>query len=259
VLKLRVFTVAVLLPAVAAAAFWLPGPWWSAFLMVAILIGGTEWSRLAGFGRARAAVFSLLIAACCATLWWSSLRQQTTWVYAASIVFWCTAVPYALWRKPAQTALRSTLTGIVVLVPTWLALVELQVRPAMMFALLAVVWISDSAAYGAGHAWGRHKLAPTVSPGKTWEGVAGAFAAVAVYAAVFHFWWFPATDFAFVLLSFFAITTLGILGDLYESLLKRKAGVKDSGTLLPGHGGMLDRIDALTAAMPLAALLFAQT
>ena len=227
--------------------------------MLAILVGGAEWSRLAAFDRTSATAFSLLIAAGCAALWWSASRQHSIWVYAGSIAFWCTVVPYALWRKPAHNGIGATVTGIVVLVPTWLALVELQGQPAMMFALLAVVWISDSAAYGAGHAWGRNKLAPTVSPGKTWEGVAGAFAAVAVYAAVFHFWWFPATDFAFVLFSFFAITTLGILGDLYESLLKRKAGVKDSGTLLPGHGGMLDRIDALTAAMPLAALLFARS
>ena len=258
-LKLRVLTVAVLLPAFAAAAFWLPGPWWAAFLFVLILFGAAEWARLAGFTLAWSAVFNGLIAIACGVLWWAASPVHACWVYAASLAFWCIAVPGALWRKPAQNHLRAALTGVLVLVPTWLALVELQRQPAMLIALLAVIWISDSAAYGAGHAWGRHKLAPAVSPGKTWEGVAGAFAAVAVYAAVFHFWWFPATDFAFVLVSFFAITTLGILGDLYESLLKRKAGVKDSGTLLPGHGGVLDRIDALTAAMPLAALLFARS
>lgn len=257
-LKLRVLTVAVLLPAFTACAFFLPAAWWGALLFAATLLAAREWSQLAGFDHITSAVFYLCVSLGCAL---ALVRGDLdTPLFAASVFFWILAVPLVLWRKPS---LRNTgigmVAGFLLLVPMWLAALRLQADPALMLGLLAVVWISDSAAYGAGHALGRHKLAPAISPGKTWEGVGGAFAAVAVYAAIFHFWWYPATDFQYVLAAFFAITVLGILGDLFESLLKRSAGVKDSGTLLPGHGGVLDRIDALTAALPLAALLFGKS
>jgi phosphatidate cytidylyltransferase len=257
VLKLRILTVAALLPVFVAGAFWLPNAWWAAALFVITMLGAGEWSRLAGFGRFISAVFHGLLALGCAAVWLDG--DLDMWIYAASILFWIVVAPLALWRK---SILRSHVAlgaaGLVVLLPMWLALVRLQFHPGLMLAMLAVVWVSDTAAYGAGRALGRHKLAPLISPGKTWEGVGGAFAAVAVYAAIFHFWWFPAMDPWFVLIAFIAMTILGILGDLVESLLKRNAAVKDSGTLLPGHGGILDRVDALTAAMPLAALLFAR-
>jgi phosphatidate cytidylyltransferase len=258
VLKLRVLTIAVLLPAFAAAAIYLPGIWWSAILFAAVLVAAGEWSRLAGFGRAMSALFYFVLGLAC-TLAWMYVDWDNR-IYAASILFWSIAVPLALWRKPElRGSIVLAIAGIFVLVPMWLAMVRLQADAALLFALLAIVWISDIAAYGAGRAWGRHKLAPSISPGKTWEGVAGAFAAVAVYAAAFHFCWFPAMDFGFVLTAFFAIAALGIVGDLFESLLKRGAGVKDSGWLLPGHGGVLDRIDAMTAALPLATLLFTRS
>jgi phosphatidate cytidylyltransferase len=257
VLKLRLLTIAVLLPAFAAAAFYLPGVWWSAILFAALLIAAGEWSGLAGFGRGMSALFYFILGVGCALVW--THGDWDNRIYAASIVFWSMAVPLALRRKPElRGSIVLAVAGFFVLVPMWLALVRLQSDPALLLALLAIVWISDAAAYGAGRAWGRHKLAPSISPGKTWEGVGGAFAAVAVYAAAFHFCWLPAMDFGFVLAAFFAIAALGIVGDLFESLLKRGAGVKDSGRLLPGHGGVLDRIDAMTAALPLAALLFAR-
>ena len=117
-------------------------------------------------------------------------------------------MPLALWRKPVFRANAvGLLAGICVLLPMWLAAVRLQAEPALMLALLAIVWVSDTAAYAAGRALGRRKLAPSISPGKTWEGVGGAFAAVAVYAAIFHYWWFPATDFMFVLAALVATGT----------------------------------------------------
>lgn len=257
-LKLRVLTVVVLLPLFVAGAFWLPVLWWACALFAITLIAATEWARLAGFGTGAKATFYGLIASSCALIWLAGNLDE--WVFGISVVCWTAFAPFALAHKlTMRGSIKLILAGVVALVPMWLALVRLQPQPAMLLALLAVIWISDSAAYGAGHAIGRHKLAPAISPGKTWEGVAGAFVAVAVYALIFHFWWFPATDLALVLMAFFGLTTLGILGDLLESLLKRNAGAKDSGTLLPGHGGVLDRIDALTAAMPLAAWLFVRT
>jgi len=132
-----------------------------------------------------------------------------------------------------------------------------------VLAAMAVVWIADTAAYFAGRAFGRHKLAPQVSPGKTWEGVYGALAAVAVYAlalvplaaAAGHSGEVSAVAVGVWVACALVLVALSVEGDLFESLLKRHAEVKDSGRLLPGHGGVLDRIDALLAAMPAAALL----
>jgi phosphatidate cytidylyltransferase len=127
---------------------------------------------------------------------------------------------------------------------------------------MAIVWIADTAAYFSGRAFGRRKLAPEVSPGKTWEGVYGALAAVALYALCLlpfaHDAGFAAPVDAATVAAWLAfmllVTAVSVIGDLYESLLKRHAGVKDSGHVLPGHGGVLDRADALLAAMPFAAL-----
>jgi len=144
------------------------------------------------------------------------------------------------------------------------AIVELQARsPWLVLAAMAIVWIADTAAYFSGRAFGRRKLAPQVSPGKTWEGVYGGLAAVGLYALAlvplaaeggFKGVVAPLSVIVWIALAL-ALAALSVVGDLCESLLKRQAGVKDSGRLLPGHGGVLDRIDALLAAMPAAALL----
>jgi phosphatidate cytidylyltransferase len=154
-------------------------------------------------------------------------------------------------RVPKNTVIMAA-TGWVVLMPAWLALVSLRrVSPLLVLALVATVCIADSAAYLVGKRFGRHKLAPLISPGKTWEGVLGAAAAVTLYGTVLclvfelGLW---------TLVGLWGVTVLSIVGDLFESLLKRQAGLKDSGTSLPGHGGVLDRIDGLTAVLPLAAL-----
>jgi phosphatidate cytidylyltransferase len=143
------------------------------------------------------------------------------------------------------------------------ALVQLQAHsPWVALAAMAVVWIADTAAYFSGRRFGRHKLAPAVSPGKTWEGVAGAMVAVALYAVALAS---LASDAGYVgsrdalalgawIAFALGLCAISIVGDLFESWLKRSAGVKDSGRLLPGHGGVLDRIDALLAAMPPAAI-----
>jgi phosphatidate cytidylyltransferase len=178
--------------------------------------------------------------------------------YCLSVAFWLVCAP--LWLKtgwhPGNPVLLAA-TGWIVLVPTWLALVNLQITPWVLLAVLGVVWVADSAAYFAGHRWGQRKLAPVISPGKTWEGVVGAAVAVAVYHGLV--WNFGFRNYApesgMAIAAMVAVLfPLSILGDLFESLCKRHAGVKDSGTLMPGHGGVLDRIDALTSTLPLAAL-----
>lgn len=259
----RVLTAAVLLPLFLGGMFFLPAFWWGVALLPLVLAGAWEWSVLAGFTAAMRwgaclaiAVFAGLALAGMQHEYYLLAEQSMYW---AAVAFWLICAPLWLrrgWR--IRHPLLLLLTGWLLIVPTWLALVRLQSSPWVLLAVLGVVWVADSAAYFAGHAWGRRKLAPAISPGKTWEGVAGAAAAVAVYhALVWNFGlggtvqdgWFAAT------LLVAALLPLSILGDLFESWIKRQAGVKDSGKLLPGHGGVLDRIDALTSTLPLAALV----
>ena len=266
-LKQRVLSAAVVLPLFLAAMFLLPNSWWSIALLAPLWVAAHEWARLAGFSRNGEAVLLAALAAGCAVLWslglpgavhpahFSAVSDRV--VYALGTAFWCVIAPCWLWlklraRKPAMLGV----AALVALLPAWLALTRLQSDALLLLLLLAMVWIADSAAYFTGRALGRHKLAPAISPGKTWEGVGGAFAAVAVYALVLHFSLFSALDLHMIIAAFFGMTALSITGDLLESWLKRNAGVKDSGGILPGHGGMLDRIDGVIAALPLAALIF---
>jgi phosphatidate cytidylyltransferase len=150
------------------------------------------------------------------------------------------------------------LIGIVVLFPTWLALVQLRVvGPGVLLAIMATVWMADIAAYFSGKTFGKHKLAPTISPGKTWEGAIGAGIGVVFYGIALRLGFsFEPVGLPLWVLGLLAVTAISIMGDLYESMLKRQAGIKDSSNVLPGHGGVLDRIDSLTSTLPVVALLW---
>ena len=264
----RVLTVAVILPLLLAALWFLPNFYWSCLLLAGLVVAAWEWARLAGHtGLVRMLYCVLLAAAGAGIIWWQYatadrseflLSPAGKVLYAAAVAFWLGIAPAWLllrWRVRNPWAL--SVVGVIVLVPFWHALVWLQNSPLRLLLALSVVWLADTAAYFAGRRFGRHKLAPEISPGKTWEGVWGALAAVGVYWLAVFFW---LPDSGVRLLSGLALvllmTVLSIVGDLFESWLKRIAGVKDSGTLLPGHGGLLDRVDSLTAVMPLAALYF---
>src|SRR5215831_12991071 len=181
-------------------------------------------------------------------------------------LFWLIVAPLWIWRRPSgmPSALLLAL-GWIVLLPAVLALVHLRnFDPTVLLLFMALVWVADIAAYFVGRRFGRFKLAPVVSPGKTWEGLAGAMAAAAVYAVVWTTVYPQATPAVLrdipwstgaMLLFVEVLTVLSVVGDLFESAMKRQAGLKDSGALLPGHGGILDRIDALTPVLPAAALL----
>ena len=139
--------------------------------------------------------------------------------------------------------------GLLLLFATWVALNGLQrISPWLLLAVLATVWLADSAAYFAGKRFGRHKLAPEISPGKTWEGVAGAILASTLYGLTLSYYLHISR---WLIVGLWLIVVLSIIGDLFESLLKRQAGKKDSSHLLPGHGGVLDRIDGLISTLPL--------
>lgn len=271
-LATRVATAAVLVPLVLAAIFALPPAGWASVVLAAVVLAAIEWARLAGFSAAgRAAYAAALAAPGAALLVLAPPLASRGWPDAVVLVacglatlFWLAiALPWVVRRWSTRSRAALGLAGGVALAGVWIALVELQARsPWLALAAMAIVWIADTAAYFAGRAFGRRKLAPQVSPGKTWEGVAGGLAAVAVYAAALvpfaHAAGYegpidPVALVAWIALAL-ALALLSVLGDLYESWLKRQAGVKDSGRWLPGHGGILDRVDALLAAMPPAAL-----
>lgn len=261
--RTRVLTAAVLLPLFVGGIFFLPTLWWAAALLPLVLAGAREWAVLAGFGVRGQWGFCLVVLLSGGLVLFDAHYQDSAVIeqaaYWLSVVFWLTCAP--LWLRKAwhvRHPLLLAAAGWLLVVPTWLALVRLQVLPWLLLAVLGVVWVADSAAYFAGRTWGRRKLAPSISPGKTWEGVAGAAFAVAVYHALVWYFGFRGVTFGVgvaAVLLVACLLPLSILGDLFESWIKRQAGVKDSGTLLPGHGGVLDRIDALTSTLPLAALV----
>jgi phosphatidate cytidylyltransferase len=269
----RILTALILVPLVLAALFLLPPLGWGAATLVIAVVAAAEWANLAGFAKLARMMFvagTVLIGV--ALLFAPSFGFARGWPAAVVFVacggaslFWLlVATPWLAFRWKPASSLAMAAIGWVVLTGAWVALVELQAySPWVVLGAMAIVWIADTAAYFAGRAFGRHKLAPEVSPGKTWEGVYGALAAVAVYAVVLvpfaKAGGYSGADSALAVVAWVAfalgLVALSVVGDLFESLLKRQAGVKDSGRVLPGHGGVLDRIDALLAAMPPAALL----
>jgi phosphatidate cytidylyltransferase len=254
-LKTRLTTGVILLCGFLAALLWLPPMGWHALVIAVIALAAWEWAGFSTRHRRPRVVYTLLTVA----LGVAMPALEAIPIYAASALFWALVVPVWLRKhwKPAQ--LLSWISGWMVLLPAGLALVSLRAdNPFVLLAALAVVWLADSAAYFAGRAYGRRKLAPSVSPGKTWEGVAGAVVAVSLYGTGLAAFVLPDCDtpcLLRLLAALWAVLALSILGDLFESLQKRQAGIKDSGSILPGHGGMLDRIDAQLAALPAAALL----
>lgn len=272
-LKTRVLTAIALLPVVLGMLFAAPPALWAAFVVAIALLASWEWSRLCGFRPVAQGAFLVLSAAVASALLAAYLGApgrvfanvaQASFVAAA--YFWVFAVPLWLVLRLRPEPWVTGLAGMLVVWPFWAALVVLrEASPWILLAIAVLVWVADIAAYFAGRRYGRRKLAPAISPGKTWEGVLGALLGVLAYgvaldvgthawrgpvAPLFAFGWGAATVFAMLVLA-----ALSVLGDLFESWMKRCAGRKDSSGLLPGHGGLLDRIDALTPTLPVAALL----
>ena len=253
----RVMTAGLLLVGFVAALFWAPVPLWAALIAAVVSLAAHEWARLSQFPPSMQMLYAVALGGMALLLPYIpgidgvSLRNGLLMLAAG---FWIAIAP--LWlsqRWHAQRVFLRAALGVVILLPTWAALVYLrELGPWVLLAVLAVVWVADTAAFFAGRQFGQHKLAPRISPGKTREGVIGAMLALVLYAS--------AVSAAVVglrivgaLLLAMALLYFAVLGDLFESWIKRVADRKDSGTLLPGHGGVLDRIDALTAALPIAA------
>lgn len=250
-LRERVITALLLAPLVLLVIFWVPHVVTMAALALLVIGAAWEWSAFPRFTQYSArALYVAVVAACIVATWWFGVQRDEIdrlihiallwWVFA---LIWVAIAPARVNRTTAAGA------GLLVLVPAWLALSRLHaLGPELLLFLILLVVAADVGAYFAGRSFGRNKLAPRVSPGKTWEGVLGGFAAAALMAAI-GVWWFKVDAPRFAALCIIVVVA-SIIGDLTESLFKRHAGLKDSGTLLPGHGGLLDRVDSITAAAP---------
>lgn len=260
-LRARLLTAAVLAPLAVAAVLLLPAPAFALLMWLIVLLAAWEWAALAGIESAAGrAAYAGLLSLVLAALWfghaWRGPALATaaaTWAAAAvAVATWPRAMP-ALRSMPIAAAL-----GVPVLGGAWLALVALSetaLGGRVIVWTLVLVWLADSAAYFSGRRFGRRKLAPAVSPGKTWEGLAGGAAAALAWGLGSAFW-LPGQPLDW-LIPCLAAFVAAVFGDLFESALKRARDVKDSGTLLPGHGGVLDRLDASLAALPVVAVLVA--
>lgn len=266
-LRKRVVTATILIASFLALAYLATPVAWASACIAVTAVAAMEWGRLAGLSPRSQYMFAgvITVLSCAIALAGNSRVFLATAVIGSA--FWIFVAPFWLRRRSAmQGKLRLLVAGVAVLSATCASLICLrEINPSTLLGVMAIIWISDTVAFFSGRRFGRRKLAVSISPGKTWEGAWCALIAVALYACV---WWTlsPETLPEVVLRApgslgltvgiWVLLAMFGIAGDLMESQLKRIAGVKDSGTCLPGHGGVLDRVDALTAALPLAACLY---
>ena len=270
-LKTRIITAFVLLAVLLPILFLLPPIYIGAFFLLALLVAAWEWSRLIAPEAVRAAWLYALF--CLMIIVFLLGMQNATWQFALlllAVIFWFFAAPFVL-AKGMNLSLQKlrpfyVVLGLILLPATWFALVFLrELGLVFLLSSMALVWVADIGAYFVGKAFGKRKLAIQISPGKSVEGALGGlllcygYALLCVFYLPFESTLFGAWAIRFGWAPMFLMVTVlvafSILGDLFESQLKRLAGVKDSSHLLPGHGGVLDRVDALIPTMPIAALL----
>ncbi|NOY66161.1 MAG: phosphatidate cytidylyltransferase [Gammaproteobacteria bacterium] len=270
-LKQRLLTAIILIPLVVAGILYLPKTAIAIIFAVILLQGAWEWSALAGISNNIFRFIYVLIIGLGLYYFWPGtgdrFLMQANGFFAA--IWWFIAF---LWILFPQLLKQKSILGIIVklasggfvLVPVWFALVSIHSvsdnGPVWLLYAMVLVWVADSGAYFAGKSFGKHKLAPKVSPGKTWEGVFGAVILVILYSLVAPLW-LPIEDdlIKWLVIISAALVPLSVIGDLFESLMKRHSGIKDSGKLLPGHGGVLDRIDGLTPSIPVFMLVSLMT
>jgi len=261
-LKQRLITAALLIPLVVIGILYIPTTYLAIIFAMLVIQGAWEWSGLMRLSSTGFRLIYAIVVGSCLVGAWAVINHETTdWLAlpVISIFWWLVAI--ILVRSYPQFSSRWSpigvkfTIGLLLLVPTWAAIIGLhgyhKSGPYLVLYMLSLIWVADSGAYFGGKKWGKSKLAPEVSPGKTWEGVFCALIASAIYAGIAaKLFSLPGNQWVtFIVLSLVAVA-FSIVGDLTESMFKRHVKVKDSGSLLPGHGGILDRIDSITAAAP---------
>ena len=261
-LKTRLASAAIMVPLVVGGVLYLPTAGVALVLALVMAVGLWEWSGMIPLasGPARIA-YPAGVGALMALVWAAPLDRVIVPLLLLAFVWWLAAL---FWLVRPGFGAQSThavrvlkgIAGVLVTLPCWASFVALHGRedhgPVISLALLVMVWLADSGAYFAGKRWGRNKLAPVISPGKTWEGVLGGIAASAIAVLLAGYWYSRSLEWTLTLAPVALLAVMfSIVGDLLESLMKRQAGIKDSGSIIPGHGGVLDRIDSLTAAAPM--------
>lgn len=259
-LKQRILTALVLIPIVLWLVLFADTQIFSFAMMAVISIAAYEWAMLSGLSGLKQFFFAVVTLSIMLFVWFSVRDVNSQLLMAAVSVIWIgLTISLIAQKKPVEAqegvSYSALLTGCLLLVIAWLAVIQIHAiehfGKHLVLALMVMIWIADSAAYFSGRLFGKHKLSPQVSPGKTWEGVAGGVIGVAVFGfmLVSHPYFYHTN--AFVLAAFsMVVAFVSVGGDLFESKIKRQRGVKDSGHILPGHGGIYDRIDSLIAAAP---------
>ncbi|MEC8442763.1 MAG: CDP-archaeol synthase [Pseudomonadota bacterium] len=269
--KQRVITALVLAPVMVVGIFFLPLKPFAFFIAIIATLGAWEWANIAGYKKSYSRILYAFFVFVCLYISARFLRvnpEWKIWFLAAGTLWW--TVAFALVKRyPGGTdiwnarVIRAFL-GLCVLIPMWVGFMHLKEEPhssLLIIYVMLVVWGADTGAYFAGRKWGNTKLAPHVSPGKSWAGFWGGFATT-LLLAVFACWYVDSQIQALDMMGtikIFAITmvtmVISVLGDLVESMMKRHRGIKDSSSLLPGHGGVMDRIDSMAAAVPVFAFM----
>jgi phosphatidate cytidylyltransferase len=277
-LKQRIITAIVLLAILLPALFWPSAVPFAVVTLVLIAAGAWEWGRLNGLRQGAAIALGIVCLLACALSWYAGLLARPLlmlWLLAGGLWVlggaWLLRAGVAGW--PAIPRAIRIVGGVIVLWLTWLAVAQArEIGVNFLLSVLVLVWVADIFAYFAGRAFGlkftKSKLAPGISPGKSWEGVWGGMLAVVVLAFAWAaadahyqadvpslYWRLAAQGWWLLVIAALFIAAMSVVGDLVESLVKRSAGVKDSSGLLPGHGGVLDRVDALLPTLPLAMML----
>jgi phosphatidate cytidylyltransferase len=282
-LKQRIITALILAPAAVSAIFYLPINYFAGLLMAILTIGAWEWARFMGLVNTIQRLSYAVVTTALIAFLWFLLPVNETWFVISGVqheitsmlwlsIFWWGFAALLMFLYPKSNAFWANnkfiiaIFGWLTLVPTWLAFMVLRTNSYMidefqgaqlLMYLFMLVWSADVGAYFVGKSIGKTKLMPNVSPGKTVEGFLGGVVCAAILTVIvgISLEW-SSDDFITALLVTLLITSISVLGDLTESMFKRQAGVKDSGTILPGHGGILDRIDSLTATAPVFALCY---
>ncbi|TVT82421.1 phosphatidate cytidylyltransferase [Pseudomonas sp. H3(2019)] len=261
-LKQRIITALILLPIALCGFFLLEGSVFALFIGLVVTLGAWEWARLAGFTAQPIRVaYAAVVAAMLFIM--HVLPGLSPWVLGAAVLWWAVATYLVLtYPKTSEhwaSAACKLVIGLMILLPAWQGLILIKQEPLgnwLIMAVMVLVWGADIGAYFSGRAFGRRKLAPQVSPGKSWEGVYGGLLLSLVITAIVGLvrdW--TIGEMLKGLIGAAIIVFISVVGDLTESMFKRQSGIKDSSNLLPGHGGILDRIDSLTAAIPVFAVL----